>query len=459
MNSEIPQPTSSPGSPALSDYLRNREAVAAALVGNTEQVRLEKRTTSNLFRYDKRQNQATKSIPLKDFNHILALDSEQQTLDVEGLTTYETIVTHCLAEGFLPTVVPELKHITIGGAIVGIGIESSCYRHGFVHDGLIEADILLPDGRVISCRADNDHRDLFHALPNSYGTLGYILRVKIQLRPAKPYVRIENFRYSDINTYLDAVETATVKAEHDYIEGLFFSKQEQCLTLNKQVDHAPYLDDIYGTNIYYKTLRSRKEMFLRTEDYIFRYDPDWFWNIPESGFYTLFRRFCPKRWRNSDFYNHYVMYKHKLMELLPIQPDDSEEALIQDWEVPWEHAKAFVHFVMENVDIQGRPWVALPIKTPKSPTLYPVKANHLYLNVGCYCHAKKPKSDEDYYYTKLLDKKCFEFGGLKMLYSSTFLDEAEFDRIFNGEAYRALKWKYDPIGNAPTLFEKTVKAR
>ena len=30
---------------------------------------------------------------------------------------------------------PELKHITVGGATVGIGIESTCFRYGFVPKG------------------------------------------------------------------------------------------------------------------------------------------------------------------------------------------------------------------------------------------------------------------------------------------------------------------------------------
>jgi hypothetical protein len=49
-----------------------------------------------------------------------------------------------------------------------------------------------------------------------------------------------------------------------------------------------------------------------------------------------------------------------------------------------------------------------------------------------------------------------ELGGIKMLYSSTFLDEAEFDARFNGAAYRELKKKYDPAGNAPTLYAKVA---
>jgi hypothetical protein len=46
-----------------------------------------------------------------------------------------------------------------------------------------------------------------------------------------------------------------------------------------------------------------------------------------------------------------------------------------------------------------------------------------------------------------------------MLYSSTFLDEAEFDALFNGAAYRQLKAKYDAGGNALTLYKKVALAQ
>lgn len=449
-------PDSAPG-PAVSFYLRNREVVADAIAGSVEQVRLKKGTASNLFRYSRREHQATRAISLKKFNHVLGLDSVRQTLDVEGLATYETIVPYCLAAGFLPTVVPELKPITIAGATVGIGIESSCYRSGFVHDGLIEADVLLPDGRIVTCREDNEYADLFDALPNSYGTLGYILRVTIRLCTAKPYVQIQNIRFSNLGAYLDAIEEATIKGEHDYIEGLFYSEEEQYLTLSRQTHDAPYVDDIYGSRIYYKSLRSREEMFLKTEDYLFRYDPDWFWNVPETRIYMLYRRLAPKRFRNSGFYSRYVSYTRELRKLLRLESAHSTEPLIQDWQVPWKQAKAFAAFVLADMDIQGRPWTALPIKTPTSPTLYPLDANRLYINVGCYCHVRRAHAGEDYAYTKLIDRRCFELGGLKMLYSSTFLSRAEFDRLYNGEAYRALKRKYDPTNKTQTLFEKAVE--
>jgi hypothetical protein len=46
-----------------------------------------------------------------------------------------------------------------------------------------------------------------------------------------------------------------------------------------------------------------------------------------------------------------------------------------------------------------------------------------------------------------------------MLYSSTFLGEAEFDAVYNGGAYRKLKAKYDAAGNAQTLYNKVALAQ
>ena len=415
--------------------------------------RIRKSSASNLFRYTNRaRKKDVQEIYLGQFNHILNLDKETQTLEVEGLATYDDIVTYTLGNGFLPTVSPELKHITVGGATVGIGIESSCFRHGFVHDGLKEADVLLPNGEVVSCRADNQYADIFFGLPNSYGTLGYILRAKIALMPAKPFVRVENIRYRSIDDYISAMEETTKDDSIDFIEGLFYKDDEFYLTISRLVEEAPSTEDIYRDHIFYKLLRDDTVFFLDTYDYIFRYDPDWFWNVPEGGFYDLFRRFSPRRFRNSGFYQKYTAFKRHLISKKEI----SEEQLIQDWEIPWESAGDFVRYALREVDLKGQPWVALPIKTPKAPTNYPIKANTLYFNVGCYCFTDRPRKDIDFYYTRILDRKCFDLGGIKMLYSSTFLQQDEFDQIYNGLEYAKLKAKYDPDGRAPTLFDKSV---
>jgi FAD/FMN-containing dehydrogenase len=416
-------------------------------------LRLEKSTISNLFRYQPR-GAATRRVSLREFNEVIELDAAAGTLEVEGLTTFETIVSHTLPHGFLPLVAPELKHITIGGATVGIGIESTCFRYGFVHDSLIEADVLLPDGRIVTCTDDNEHADLFRALPNSYGTLGYILRAKIRLHAAKPYTQLEMRSFADTQQYLDAMAAATERDDLDFVEGLFYEGHRFILMTGRMTDTAPYVDDIVRRDVFYKLVDWRNEIYLRTQDYIFRYDPEWFWNLPDTLFYTLFRRYAPLQYRNSSFYTRYVASRERLETKLLGKRPKTTEPLIQDWEVPWDRAAELIEFCLAEVELDGRPWAAVPIRAPRTPTLYPIRANELYFNLGCYLQVRKPQSRGDYYYTRILDEKCFELDGIKMLYSSTFLDKPAFDARFNGAAYAELKAKYDPAGNAQTLFDK-----
>ena len=71
-------------------------------------------------------------LDLSSFCHVIELNAEDEWCDIEGATTFETFVAETAKDGFMPLVVPELKTITVGGTIVGIGIESSSFKHGFV---------------------------------------------------------------------------------------------------------------------------------------------------------------------------------------------------------------------------------------------------------------------------------------------------------------------------------------
>lgn len=441
---------------ATPNYAGKTEALIRDWTSGAGELKLAKSTISNLFRYERR-GAAARRLSLDAFNQVIAIDPAAKIAEVEGLTTFETLVNATLAHGLLPLVAPELKHITVGGATVGIGIESTCYRYGFVHDSLVEADVLLPGGRIVTCRPDNEHADLFYALPNSYGTLGYILRAKIRLHDAGPFVQLHMERFADVDAYLRAMKDATAVPELAFVEGLFFEDNRFYLMTGRFVDKPERIDDIYRDSIFYRLVETRANIYLKTADYIFRYDPDWFWNVPETGPYGVFRRLAPLSMRNSSFYTKYVATKNKLLGALG-KKDTSTEPLIQDWEVPWEHAAELIRFSLAEVNLDGRPWAAVPIVTPHQPTLYPIKPQELYFNLGCYLQVRKPEGKEPYYYTKIMDRKCFELDGIKMLYSSTFLSEAEFDARFNGAAYRELKAKYDPAGNARTLYQKVALA-
>ena len=433
------------------------------LAGNRDRLRVKKRTASNLFRYEGRTATPARRIDLSRFNRPIAVDPDERILDVQGLATYEDIVDFVLPHGLLPTITPELKHITVGGAIVGIGIESNSYRHGFVHDALVDADVLLPDGRVVFCSAENEHADLFRGLANSYGTLGYVLRARLRLRPAKRYVALETRPFTSADALVDAFATAVDDPSVDYLESLTYARNRLYLTAGRDTDEAAAVTSVYGNTVFYRQVSRRNAMTLTTTDYLFRYDPEWFWALPESRAIDLFRKYAPRRLRHSAFYTRYTDWREAVVQRLHLGggggDDERMEFLIQDWQAPWQDGRALLEFVLDTVDLDGKPLMAVPVRVPRAAPLYPIAPGELYLNVGSYYSVRRKAGQGRFDATRAIDEFCFGHDGIKMLYSTTFLAEEEFNRRYGGDAYAALKEKYDPGRLLPTLFEKAVQAQ
>lgn len=427
-----------------------------SLAGNRQPLRAKKRTPSNLFRYGGRAAATSRQVDLSRFDQPLAVDPAAQTLDVQGSATYEDVVDFVLPHGLLPTITPELKHITVGGAIVGIGIESNSYRYGFVHNALLDADVLLADGRVVRCSPADEHAELFSALPNSYGTLGYVLRATLRLRPAKRYVALTTREFSDPGALLDAMSTAAADPTVDYIESLTYAKDRLYLTTGREVDRpSGPVTSIYGPTVFYRDISRPGQMTLTMRDYLFRYDPEWFWALADGPAVDLFRRYAPPRLRGSGFYSRFSTWRRKVAP----QREGPTELLIQDWEVPWAHARGLVEFVLDTVDLDGKPLLVAPVRVPASAPLYPMVAGELYVNVGSYNFIRRKPGQGRYDATRAIDGFCFSSDGIKMLYSTTFLDEDAFARRYGGEEHARLKAAYDPHGLLPTLYEKAVGSR
>ncbi|CAJ1970026.1 unnamed protein product [Cylindrotheca closterium] len=128
-------------------------------------------------------------MPLHD---ILSMDTsdEGMIVHVEPFVSIGQL-THALnPKGFTLPVVPEMDDLTVGGLIMGTGIESSSHKYGLFHEIIVELELLLGDGTVVVATADNEYSDLFRAVPWSYGTLGLLLSAKLKIIPCKNYVKL-----------------------------------------------------------------------------------------------------------------------------------------------------------------------------------------------------------------------------------------------------------------------------
>ena len=106
-------------------------------------VRLAK-PTSNLFRA--RAKNTVKGLDTSGLTGVIAVDPDARTADVAGMCTYEDLVAATLPYELAPLVVPQLKTITLGGAVTGLGIESTSFRNGLPHESVLEMDILTGTG-------------------------------------------------------------------------------------------------------------------------------------------------------------------------------------------------------------------------------------------------------------------------------------------------------------------------
>src|SRR6201992_1389982 len=180
-----------------------REAYAAAPPGAP--VRLAKRT-SNLVRVREASGGTGPTLlDVSAFGHVLSVDPGTLPARVGAMTTYEDLCDATLPHQLMPLVVPQLKTITLGGAVTGLGIESTSLRNGMPHESVTEMEILTGDGRVVVATGDNEHADLFRGFPNSYRTLGYSLSLTNQLEPVRPYGQLRHFPFAGPGACMDGI--------------------------------------------------------------------------------------------------------------------------------------------------------------------------------------------------------------------------------------------------------------
>ncbi len=89
-----------------------------------------------------------------------------------------------MKHNLVPIVVPELKTITIGGAVAGCSLESMSFKRGGFHDNCLEYEIITAEGNILTCTPENENNLIFQMVHGTFGTLGIISKLKFQLIPA-----------------------------------------------------------------------------------------------------------------------------------------------------------------------------------------------------------------------------------------------------------------------------------
>src|SRR5213075_1737118 len=113
--------------------------------------------------------------------------------------------------------------------------------------------------------------DLFFGFPNSYGTLGYALRVKAKTVRVKPCVHLQHLGFSSAGKYFEELGRHLRSGASDFVDGTVFSPSEMYITLGRFTDTAPYTSDYTYENIYYRSIAGKHVDYLTVHDYIWRW--------------------------------------------------------------------------------------------------------------------------------------------------------------------------------------------
>lgn len=438
------------------------------------------KSTSNLFRD---RPTAHPRIGLQGFDEVIGVDRAAGLIDAEGMATYAALVDAGLAacglagdpragvagvrtpfqpaapqtvpshgppemQPVVPLVVPQLRTITVGGALAGVGIEASAFRHGLVHETVASFDVLTGDGRLLHCTPEGEHRALFFGFPNSYGTLGYALRVQVRTQPARAFVALEHRRYQSAADCFEAIARSCEAPDSDYLDGVAFAPDDLVLTRGHFTDAAPWTSDYGGEQVYHRSLREREQDFLTTHDYLWRWDTDWFWCSRHFGAqHPLVRRLLGRERLNSATWQRWMRWNSRwgLTRAWQRLWGRHPESVIQDVDIPLPRAAEFLEFLKREVGIW--PVWLCPIRAaPATPrwTLYALQPGVPHLNFGFWDVILDRQAQPPGWHNRRIEAEVTRLGGRKSLYSECWYTETEFWALHDRPAYRALKAAYDP---------------
>ena len=449
-------------------------------IGPTDTVRLAKKT-SNLFRA--RAAASGPGLDVSGLDGVIGIDVAGRTADVQGMCTYERLVEETLPHGLIPYVVPQLKTITLGGAVTGLGIESTSFRNGLPHESVLEMDIFTGSGNIVTARPGGEHDDLFRTFPNSYGSLGYATRLRIRLEPVPAYAALRHVRFHETDKLSAAIAEITESrawagVRVDAMDGVAFAPGEYYLTLATWTDEGgfetvagqppqpPSTSDYTGMQVYYRSIQQRETDLLTMHDYLWRWDTDWFWCSGAFGAQDpRVRRFWPRRWRRSDVYMKLLGLDRRfgIADRLDRRAGRPQrERVIQDVEVPVERLGEFLDWF--DAEVGMRPVWLCPLVSTGSTTgtgwpTYPLEPGRTYVNAGFWGTVHVGPDAPGAPRNRAIEARVHELDGHKSLYSDAFYDEQTFDELYDGANLAAVKHRYDPDDRFISLYAKAVSRR
>jgi len=404
---------------------------------------------------------------------ILEVDTKRRTITVEPGVTMGQIYKFLIPKGWTLPVNPELDELTIGGLVNGYGIETSSHKYGLFCEVIRSCDIVLPSGELVHC-SETENQRLFRCIPWSYGTLGFLVSVELDIIPAKPWVKLSYIPCTSLDTFVETFSKYEVMENcPEFLEGIMFTKDTGVVTVGEMVDNAEFMKinrTWWFKPYFYEQCREKLSNpskvdydYIPLKDYYQRHNRSIFWDLPDI---------CPAvEWKLFRWIAGWMLPPR--IQLIKWCQTDSlakfyeENYALQDFLVPLENMKGIIEQCHEHLRVYPLWLCPMKVKNTGKYRSFMVPGNksipegkfQYYVDAATVGPPGIPIKQFDMQKSiSAIEDYMRQCGGYQGNYGYTYQNATQYRAMYNHELYDAVRKEIGADKAFPEPFDKVGRA-
>ncbi|CAM9420866.1 unnamed protein product [Phaeothamnion confervicola] len=413
---------------------------------------------------------------------ILEVDTEKMIIRTEPLVDMRYMTRHLAPKGLQLAIQVEMEDLTIGGLTMGLGMEVDSHLFGLIQETVVAFEIVLSDGKLVRATRDNEHAALFHALPWSHGTLGFLVAVELKILRNKPYVHM---KYEPCHTQQRLAERLKELSESPdaplFLEATVYSKETSVIQMGEFADKPADTSKINPVNSFWKPwyylhveqalgAKGTFDEFIPVRHYYHRFTRSIFWELRDLipfGNHPVYRYLlgwlgAPKvsflKLTMTPQIRREVVYKHVVQDII-IPVDELQRSI--DLFHEWFEIYPLLVFPIAVFDRSPyKTWLRAPrnqFERQGRPGLHSKGKCEMFFDLGAYGVPEAVRRKEPWNARKVIramEQYTRDVGGYQCLYADTFMTREEFREMFDHTLYDQMRKEYGAIGAFPEVYDK-----
>ena len=409
-------------------------------------------------------------IELRD---ILGIDTQRQVVYVEPGVDMGYITHYLLPKGWALAIQVEMEDLTVGGLCMGLGMETNSHRYGLIQETIESVEIITADGALVrATRTEN--ADLFHALPWSWGTVGFLVAVELKIIPVKPYMNVKYIPCHSQEEYCKKMQELSVADDTPaFLEATVYSKDKAVIMCGEFADVTTRGQKAKVNPInrwykpwYYKHVEKCLDTgsfdeYIPLRQYYHRYTRSIFWELEQLipfGNHPVYRYLFGWLGAPKVSFLKFTMNKGVRKKLI-------FKHVVQDIIIP-------ISVMSESIDLfddlfEIYPLLVFPIRIydtgefqgmlRKPANCQPGKSWEMFFDLGAYGippAVKRKEPWDAWEAVRKMEKFTRDVKGYQLLYADTFMTREEFREMFDHTLYDEVRKKYKADSAFPEVYDK-----